>query len=63
MEEPADSSLIIKITKEKKDLKIHASIKRLSLLLDLEVIKDFVNIAYPMFIYRHLVEAINLKCQ
>lgn len=31
-------------------------------MLDLVVVKDFVNILYPMFIYRHLVEAINIKC-
>lgn len=62
-DEISDSAMTIKIVKEKKDLKVHASVKRVSVMLDMEIFKDLINIAYPMFIYRHLVETMNMKIQ
>ncbi len=43
-------------------MRIVLNVKLVYALIDLEVIKDVVNIVYPLFVYRRLVEAINVKC-
>jgi hypothetical protein len=61
--ETADNCLSIKIIRDKNDSKISVIIGHVSALLDLEAVRDLINIIYPMFIYRQLVETINVQRQ
>lgn len=61
--ERVDNCLTMRFTKDKKEMKVSLMVGYVSAFLDLEAGRDLVNILYPMFIYRHLVEVINLKRQ
>lgn len=54
--------LNIKLTKPgTKESKTYVGVERLGVFLDAEVVKDLVNIVYPLFTYRNVIESINLK--
>lgn len=44
-----------------KESKTYIGMERVGVFLDLEIAKDLVNIVYPLFTYRNLIESINLK--